>query len=144
MVPQTCSILSLSIADLRIFFYPGLWTQRTARKERSQRLAMDLRKDTCRHAHELFSDPGHQIIEGAITVLLGILVYFFVSDFPDKNTFLTPKQTELVLKRVEDDRGDSIPDEVTFKKILLHLTDWKLWVYGMLMVVNNACCSSLN
>jgi hypothetical protein len=37
-----------------------------------------------------------------------------------------------VLKRVEDDRGDSIPDKITFKKVFMHLSDWKIWAYGRL------------
>lgn len=53
-----------------------------------------------------------------------------MTDFPDKNKFLTPAQTDFILKRIEEDRGDSIPDKLDFKKVLHHLMDWKLWVYG--------------
>ncbi|KAL4258761.1 MFS transporter superfamily protein, partial [Pleurotus pulmonarius] len=49
-----------------------------------------------------------QIIEGAITIALGLILFYALPDFPDKNTFLTPEQTAFVLKRVEDDRGDSV------------------------------------
>lgn len=61
---------------------------------------------------------------------LGVLTYFFVPDFPNKNNFLDPKQTALVLERVENDRGDSVPDQMTFRKLLAHLSDWKIWAYG--------------
>ncbi|KAF8891797.1 major facilitator superfamily domain-containing protein [Infundibulicybe gibba] len=74
------------------------------------------------------------IIEGAITVFLGCLCFFFVPDFPDKNTFLTAEQTAMVLKRIEDDRGDSVPDKVTFRKVLTHLSDWTLWAYGIMFM----------
>lgn len=40
------------------------------------------------------------------------------------------EQTDLVLVRVEKDRGDSVPDDFTVPKILAHLSDWKLWVFG--------------
>ncbi|KAG5647084.1 hypothetical protein DXG03_001454 [Asterophora parasitica] len=70
------------------------------------------------------------IIEGAITLFLGIVSWFFIPDFPDQNKFLTPEQTALVLKRIEDDRGDSIPDKITLKKVFKHLGDWTLWSYG--------------
>jgi hypothetical protein len=66
-----------------------------------------------------------------MTMFLGIVVFFFAADFPDRNRFLTQAQTRLILKRVEDDRGDSVPDEPTLGKVLKHLMDWKLWVYGM-------------
>ncbi|KAF9256907.1 MFS general substrate transporter [Marasmius fiardii PR-910] len=78
------------------------------------------------------------IIEGAITLVIGILVYFFIPDFPDRNTFLTEAQTTFVLRRIEDDRGDSIPDEITARKVLHHLSDWTNWVYGTMLA-----CSSL-
>lgn len=71
-----------------------------------------------------------QIIEGAITLFLGVLGFFFVPDFPDNNTFLTPDQTTLVLKRIEEDRGDSVPDGLTFQKVIGHLSDWTIWAYG--------------
>ncbi|KAG6920205.1 hypothetical protein DXG01_004974 [Tephrocybe rancida] len=72
----------------------------------------------------------YQIIEGAITVFFGIIAWFYISEFPDQNTFLDSEQTALVLDRVERDRGDSIPDEMTLRKIISYLLDWKLWVYG--------------
>ena len=71
-----------------------------------------------------------QLIEGLITAVLGILLYLFVTDFPDRNSFLTKEETEFVLKRVEDDRIDSLPDGITFVKVLKHLGDWTIWAYG--------------
>lgn len=72
-----------------------------------------------------------QIIEGSITFFLAIIAWFFMPHFPHKNTFLTSEQTELVLKRVDDDRGDALPDPVTLRNIKLHLSDWTLWAYGL-------------
>lgn len=34
-----------------------------------------------------------QIIEGLLTIVLGIVAWFFLPDFPDQNRFLTPAQT---------------------------------------------------
>lgn len=77
--------------------------------------------------------PLHQIIEGAFTLFLGILSWFFIPDFPHKNRFLTVEQTEVVLKRVNRDRGDASPDIVTLSKVVTHLSDWTLWAYGSRM-----------
>ncbi|KAL0955861.1 hypothetical protein HGRIS_002063 [Hohenbuehelia grisea] len=74
------------------------------------------------------------IIEGAITIALSLVFYLGLPDFPDKNKFLTPEQTALILKRVEDDRGDSVPDEITFTKVKLHLSDWTIWAYGVMFM----------
>jgi hypothetical protein len=65
-----------------------------------------------------------------MTMALGVLCYFLLVDFPDNNKFLTPAETKFVLKRIENDRGDSVPDKITLQKVLHHLMDWKLWVYG--------------
>jgi hypothetical protein len=71
-----------------------------------------------------------QIVEGAITMALGLLAFYFIPDFPDKNNFLSREQTALILQRIESDRGDSVPDKITVSKVLHHLGDWKLWVFG--------------
>jgi hypothetical protein len=53
---------------------------------------------------------------------------------------LTPKQTALVLKRIEDDRGDSVPDPVTFQKVKQHLSDWTIWTCGEHLCPNAVNC----
>lgn len=72
------------------------------------------------------------IVEGAITILFGLASWFFMPDFPDQNKFLTEEETKLVLERVERDRGDSVPDELTFNRIVVHLCDWKMWTFGLM------------
>ncbi|KAM6502534.1 Major facilitator superfamily domain containing protein [Amanita muscaria] len=74
------------------------------------------------------------IVEGAVTLLLGIMSWFFVPEFPDRNTFLTAEQTALVLRRIEKDRGDSVPDPLTCQKVLTHLSDWTLWASGIMFM----------
>ncbi|KAF7361762.1 putative transporter C11D3.18C [Mycena venus] len=79
------------------------------------------------------------IIEGILTVVLAILNYLFICDFPQKNTFLTAKQTNLILVRVEQDRGDSIPDDITVSKVLHHLempakSDWTIWACALMFM----------
>jgi len=74
------------------------------------------------------------IIEGIITIVLGLLTYMFVPDFPDKNRFLTEQQTQLILHRVEKDRGDSLPDKMTWQKLRLHLSDWTMWAFALMFM----------
>lgn len=71
------------------------------------------------------------IIEGMVTVIFGIASRLYIPDFPDRNDFLTAEQTALVLQRIEEDRGDSLPDSLK-GKVLLHLSDWKVWVYAVM------------
>ncbi|KAK0451144.1 major facilitator superfamily domain-containing protein [Desarmillaria tabescens] len=77
------------------------------------------------------------IIEGAATIAFGIASWIFIPDFPDKNTFLTAKQTALVLRRIEEDRGDSVPDSLR-GKVLLHLSDWKIWIFATMYLCVNS------
>lgn len=69
-------------------------------------------------------------MEGIITIVFGIIAWFFLPGFPDQNTFLTAEETAIVLERVEKDRGDSLPDVLTKEKVLTHLLDWNIWAFG--------------
>jgi hypothetical protein len=73
-----------------------------------------------------------QIVEGAITIFCGLVSFFYIADFPEENRFLKPEETAYILKRIEDDRGDSVPDALTGRKIIKHLSDWTMWAYGMI------------
>jgi hypothetical protein len=55
----------------------------------------------------------------------------FVVDFPSKQTFLSREQTEWVIKRINDDRGDATADDTTLREKLAHLADWRLTLYGV-------------
>ena len=74
-------------------------------------------------------------MEGIITVLLGLLGYLFIVDFPDKSTkpglilkkpFLTVDEARIVLARIDRDRGDAVVDKLTRKNVVMYLKDWKV------------------
>ncbi|GIZ41348.1 hypothetical protein CKM354_000465400 [Cercospora kikuchii] len=82
------------------------------------------------------------IIEGLITVALGLVSVFIIVPFPDKATkkglfgrkpFLSVRQASIVLARLEKDRGDAVSDEMTMRNILRCICDWKVlewaWLY---------------
>lgn len=48
--------------------------------------------------------------------------------FPEKSTFLKPKEKELLLARVKADGGDVSDEDISFRTVLNHLKDWKIWV----------------
>ncbi|EFQ95907.1 hypothetical protein PTNB73_03676 [Pyrenophora teres f. teres] len=77
------------------------------------------------------------IIEGIITCVVAILAWFMILDFPDKaekTGFLTPAEAKAILYRIEEDRGDSVADPLTWPKFFEHLKDLKLWAYGTLFM----------
>ncbi|KAJ6594045.1 major facilitator superfamily domain-containing protein [Mycena capillaripes] len=76
------------------------------------------------------------ICEGILTIVLAAMNHLFISDVPSspRNTFLTTKQIKLVLDRVEQDRGDSLPDDLTVSKVLHHLSDWTVWACALMFM----------
>jgi len=86
------------------------------------------------------------IMEGIITIALGLMGYILIIDFPDKSTkphlitrkaFLTMDEAKIVLARIERDRGDAIVDALTVQTVLKNLRDWKIWEYAWLYMLNN-------
>jgi len=77
------------------------------------------------------------IIEGLLTQVTAIGAWFIIVDFPDKGEkrhFLTHEQAAFVTKRIEDDRGDSVPDSLTWGKFFRHLRDLKLWAFALMFM----------
>ncbi|KAF2742471.1 MFS general substrate transporter [Sporormia fimetaria CBS 119925] len=92
-------------------------------------------------------------VEGAITVLLGIMGFVAIIDFPDRATrphpvtrrpFLTEHEAAIVLARIQRDRGDAVVDKLTFKTIRFHLRDWKIWEFAWLYFLNNVVAYSFS
>lgn len=87
-----------------------------------------------------FADSENlQIVEGALTVFVGFIAWFTVPPFPEDNRFLSKEGTDLILRRVNDDRGDALPDAITWKKVKTHLGDWTIWAYGWMSL-----CSTMS
>ncbi|KNG47987.1 MFS general substrate transporter [Stemphylium lycopersici] len=90
-------------------------------------------------------------IEGAITVLLGLVGYITIIGFPDqasnpspitKRRFLTPSESTVILSRIQRDRGDALVEKLTWHTIRTHLRDWKIWEYAWLYLLNNVVAYS--
>lgn len=77
------------------------------------------------------------IIEAIITCVAATVAWFFIIDFPDKaekKGFLTNEEASFILQRIEDDRGDSVADPLTWAVLFHHLGDWRLWAYAVLFM----------
>ncbi|KAF2646791.1 MFS general substrate transporter [Massarina eburnea CBS 473.64] len=80
------------------------------------------------------------IVEGAATIGIAIIGYFLVLGFPD--TMLatnnlqgfTQEELQIILDRIDRDRGDSHADKLTKAKFLTHVANWELWVYGFMFL----------
>ena len=76
------------------------------------------------------------IIEGILTILLGIAGYWLLVDFPDSKratwAFLSDKDREWICARVQADRGDVKPQPFILKEYLSTALDIKIWAYAMI------------
>ncbi|KAG4440833.1 hypothetical protein IFR05_003705 [Cadophora sp. M221] len=71
------------------------------------------------------------IIEGTITVFVCALGWFVIVDFPAKaGSFLAPAEKKFMIDRINNDRGDAVEDQVTTRRILHHLKDWRLYFWS--------------
>ena len=67
------------------------------------------------------------IIEGCLTIFISIVCFPFIPPFPENCKFLSPEEKALMLARVAADGGHVSDDEISFKKTLGYLKDWKIW-----------------
>lgn len=77
------------------------------------------------------------ILEGILTCVVAIGAWFIILDFPDKAAkqgFLSETEANYVLRRIEEDRGDSEHDPLTMAKFFKHLGDLKLWAFCTLFM----------
>ncbi|KAL6165070.1 hypothetical protein ACJQWK_08323 [Exserohilum turcicum] len=72
------------------------------------------------------------IIEGCLTIAVSFVCLPFVPPFPQDCNFLSPEYKALLLARIKADGGHVDNDEITLKKALEYLKDWKIWT-GVVM-----------
>jgi len=76
------------------------------------------------------------IIEGALTVALGIAGYWLLVDFPDSKrkswSFLGQRERDWVVSRIHRDRGDTKVPPFEMGKFLSGAKDWKVWAYALI------------
>ncbi|KAK6366912.1 hypothetical protein LTS17_010463 [Exophiala oligosperma] len=87
------------------------------------------------------------IIEGIVTCFCGLAAYVTLVDLPERATlrglfgllppFLTAEEATLIHARIERDRGDSVPEKLTVKKMLVCAKDWKIWEFSSYVMFNN-------
>ncbi|KAH7198483.1 major facilitator superfamily domain-containing protein [Fusarium flagelliforme] len=76
------------------------------------------------------------IIEGALTIALGVAGYWLLVDFPDSKrktwSFLGARERQWVVDRISRDRGDTEMPPFQLGKFLGGGADWKVWAYAMI------------
>lgn len=66
------------------------------------------------------------IIEGCVTVVMSIVMYWWLADWPADCRFLTPDEHKVLMWRLMDDsEGDAKMNRVNWSRCA---RDWKVWV----------------
>ncbi|PWA02161.1 hypothetical protein BB558_001708 [Smittium angustum] len=77
------------------------------------------------------------VVEGAISVFIGIAAFFIIVDYPDTCKFLNPEEKELITRRLRADQGLASKTKVTARQALNSLMDWKMWAYAVMFFCVN-------
>lgn len=73
------------------------------------------------------------IIPGALTIVLAVPVFIWITDFPEKAKWLSNDELTLVRERLHSDRAENLEDRATLRDILATLSDWKVWALASFM-----------
>lgn len=89
------------------------------------------------------------LVQGTVTVFLGLLTYFWVVDFPENShqsfMFLTPNDARLAVERIDRDRKDAgKPEAFRVSSIFVHFLDPKLYVFCTLFFLLNLVSTALS
>jgi hypothetical protein len=87
-------------------------------------------------------------VQGMISSTLGILTYWWMVDFPENAgksfRFLSDEEVELATRRIENDRHDVLPEQISWSKIAVHFLDIKLYGFCSLFFLLNLVSTSLS
>ncbi|KAJ4382883.1 hypothetical protein N0V86_002108 [Didymella sp. IMI 355093] len=88
------------------------------------------------------------IVQGAITAFFGILTYWWMPDFPEQSHtsfhFLTESEARVASARIQHDRGDSHADPFSWRKVLVHARDIKIYGFCTLYFLQNLVSTSMS
>jgi hypothetical protein len=87
-----------------------------------------------------FSGWGCIFIEGSVAIVLRLLGFELIVNFPDKVESLMEDQRAIVMGRLNADRGDAEDDHITLKKVGIHLKDWKMKYLSFVYVCDTLPC----
>jgi MFS family permease len=73
------------------------------------------------------------ILEGLATILVGIVSYWMVFDFPDEATFLNPQDRARVIRRLKEDNQSSAEhEEFQMSYFYASIKDWKTYAFAVI------------
>ena len=71
-----------------------------------------------------------------VTCVVAFFAYFLLVDFPEKAhkswKFLNQQESDFIIRRLNKDRGDALPDKFKLGRFLRPALDFKLWALGLI------------
>jgi MFS family permease len=71
------------------------------------------------------------LLEGILTVLVSLVAYFFITNYPATAKFLTDKERACVHARLASNNDATRNEAFTWQNVRLALSDPKVWLYGL-------------
>lgn len=68
------------------------------------------------------------ILEGLLTVVVGIVSKFWIVDWPETAKFLNDEERALLVQTLTEDSGSARMDRLDKRAAKRIFTDWKIWV----------------
>lgn len=68
------------------------------------------------------------LIEGAVTVLIGVMAFFIIPDWPETAKFLKPEERTLLLSTLHEDSGPAVMNRLDKKAMKRAFSDWKIYL----------------
>jgi MFS family permease len=73
------------------------------------------------------------ILEGLATLVVAIIAFFYITDFPDEAKFLTAEERHETKRRLTEDRT-ALADEFSTAFMFDAFKDWKIWVNVLITI----------
>ncbi|KAH7064253.1 major facilitator superfamily domain-containing protein [Paraphoma chrysanthemicola] len=82
------------------------------------------------------------ILQGVITVAIGLIGWYFIVDFPElaanpsklQKKFLSQQEADFIVARIEKDRHDVVAEEFNMAKYLKGALDLKVWGFAIIFM----------
>lgn len=68
--------------------------------------------------------------EGIATVVIGVMAYWFISNYPSTVSWLTPSERTFLQNRLSADSDATDDEAFSWSQVLLAAKDIKVWLYA--------------
>ena len=88
------------------------------------------------------------LIQGLIACVLGVVTYWWMVDFPERSAhsfyFLTEHEAHVASQRIQNDRGDLVPEPFSWGKLLSSFKDLKIYGFACMFFLLNLVSTSMS